>query len=102
MAPQNGFLKTPQTFAVGDSFSKTLVFDKESIRSFATVAGDTNPLHHDEEVAAASRFGGLIASGPHFTALMMGVVAQNVTRSGQALGWSSASNSRRPSPQVLS
>ena len=71
---------------VGGRFSKTLHFDEQGIRDFASAAGDTNPLHHDREIARRSRFGGIIASGAHYTALMMGLVADHLTQDGEAVG----------------
>jgi acyl dehydratase len=73
-------------FEVGESFRKDLSFDVDSIRRFAQMLGDTNPLHHDEALARTTRFGGLIASGPHYSALMMGAVAEFLTQRGAALG----------------
>ena len=72
--------------AVGERFTRRATFDADSIRSFATLCGDHNPLHHDERVAAASRFGTLIASGPHVVALMMGLDATFLSRNADALG----------------
>ena len=60
---------------VGDSFDKQVTFDAATISAFALSTGDTNPLHHDAAYAAKTRFGGIIASGSHVTALMMGMVA---------------------------
>jgi len=68
------------TYHVGDRFSRTVTFDSESIRAFATLAGDHNPLHHDAAFAAKSRFGGLIASGAHYGALLIGLVATELSR----------------------
>ncbi|MGB0087445.1 MAG: MaoC family dehydratase N-terminal domain-containing protein [Rhodomicrobiaceae bacterium] len=47
---------------IGDEFSKPHVFALESIRRFAEESGEEDPLHFDEAKAAASRFGGIIAS----------------------------------------
>ena len=60
---------------VGYEFSKPYVFTLENIRRFADEAGDENPFHRDEAKAAASRFGGIIASGPQMTAVLMAVCA---------------------------
>lgn len=80
------FSLSPCVFEVGESFRRELVFDADSIRQFATMSGDTNPLHHDEAYARTTRFGGLIASGGHCSALMMGAVADYMTKKGDALG----------------
>ncbi len=71
---------------VGERFAQTVRFSAESIRAFADVVGDTNPLHHDEAVAARSRFGGLIASGTHSSALLLGLTASHFSRTAQPLG----------------
>jgi acyl dehydratase len=73
-----------------------VTFDAEAIRAFATAAGDANPLHHDAEAAAASRFGGLIASGTHYGALMMGLLATELTGHGPGVGMEFALRFRRP------
>jgi acyl dehydratase len=74
---------SPMTvYQVGERFSREVTFDADSIRSFATLAGDHNPLHHDLAYASRSRFGGLIASG----ALLMGMVATHLSRGTMALG----------------
>lgn len=72
--------------AVGQCFSKTFYFGERDISEFAGSVGDTNPLHHDREVAERSRFGGIIASGTHYSALMMGMVADHFSRAGEAVG----------------
>lgn len=59
----------------GERFEQSLTLDAEAISDFARRAGDFNPLHHDPAVAAASRFGTLIASATHYNALFMGMVA---------------------------
>jgi len=72
--------------AVGERFSQRATFDAAAIRAFATLCGDANPLHHDEKFAAASRFGTLIASGPHVAALMMGLDATYLSGRFDAVG----------------
>ncbi|MEO8755784.1 MAG: MaoC family dehydratase, partial [Casimicrobiaceae bacterium] len=71
---------------LGERFVRRVVFDADSIREFATLSGDFNPLHHDEAFAAASPFGGIIASGPHVVALMMGLDATALTQRFDAVG----------------
>lgn len=60
---------------IGDRFEKAFTFSAAEISDFATRLGDTNPLHHDAEYAAASRFRGLIACGPHTSALFIALLA---------------------------
>ena len=71
---------------IGARFVRRVTFDADSIRAFAELCGDHNPLHHDDALAAAGPFGTLIASGPHVTALMMGLDATFFTRDHEALG----------------
>jgi len=72
--------------AIGERFSRRVLFDAESIRQFATMSGDFNPLHHDDAAAAASPFGRIIASGPHVVALMMGLDATHFSQQATPLG----------------
>ena len=71
---------------VGEQFARRATFDAESIRRFAELCGDHNPLHHDEQVAKQSEFGALIASGPHVVALMLGLDATFLSSRDMALG----------------
>jgi hypothetical protein len=47
-----------------ERFSAVLSLDPGSISAFARAVGDMNPLHHNADFAAATRFGWLTASGP--------------------------------------
>jgi 3-hydroxybutyryl-CoA dehydratase len=71
---QQARLNAPEGMHIGDRFAKEVVFTAEAIRAFASSIGDTNPLHHDEAVAAASPFGRVIASGAHSFSLMLAAV----------------------------
>ena len=78
--------QVPAGLTVGDNFFKQVRFDATSIASFALLAGDTNPLHHDPEFAKSTRFGGIIASGSHVTSLMSGMVAGHFANKGLNVG----------------
>jgi acyl dehydratase len=67
---------------VGETFSRTVTLDARTIHEFAVAAGDHNPLHHDPAFAESTRFGGIIASGTHYVALIMGLVASHFTALG--------------------
>ncbi len=71
---------------VGETFSKEVHFDTAGIAEFATLCGDINPLHHDAAYAAASRFGGIIASGPQVTSLLMAMIAAFFASRGPGVG----------------
>jgi len=77
---------TADDVRVGARASRRVTFDAESIRRFASLCGDHNPLHHDERAAAQGPFGTLIASGPHVVALMMGLDATFLSKECTALG----------------
>lgn len=71
---------------VGEKFSKRHTFNEDAVRAFATEAGDTNPLHHDSAVATRSRYGGLIVSGTHTTALILGLTAAHFSKNFSVVG----------------
>lgn len=70
----------------GDRFEKAFTFSAEEISEFATRLGDTNPLHHDATYASASRFRGLIACGPHTSALFIALLADWFSRDWEMVG----------------
>jgi acyl dehydratase len=71
---------------IGYTWSKPYVFTLENIRQFATYAGDENPLHHDEAVAKASRFGTIIACGAHMSGVLMSVAASRLAGVKESVG----------------
>jgi len=71
---------------IGEEFGRIVRLDAGEISRFATLAGDENPLHHDEAHARQTRFGGVIASGTQVVALFMGATATEFSRRGAALG----------------
>jgi len=64
---------------VGDKFSTERLVTDELIRKFAEVSGDYNPIHLDEEVAAATRFGRRIAHGMLSGAFISAVLGYELT-----------------------
>jgi predicted Fe-S protein YdhL (DUF1289 family) len=71
---------------IGETIEATLALPSDSIKHFATLVGDTNPLHHDDAYARASRFGTLIASGTQPTAHLMAMLAAHFSQYAQPLG----------------
>jgi acyl dehydratase len=71
---------------IGESFEATLALPSDSIKHFATLVNDLNPLHHDDAYARASRFGSLIASGTQPTAHLMAMLAAHFSVNAQPLG----------------
>ncbi len=48
------------------------------IEHFTAMTGDRNPVHYDADLAAASRFGGIIVQGGVTTGLLNAVVAEEL------------------------
>jgi len=68
-------MTTPQ---VGDRARRTRDVRRRDIELFSAISGDFNPIHYDEEVAARSRFGGLVVQGGVTSALLNAVVAEQL------------------------
>ena len=63
---------------VGDTARRTRTVTMRDIELFTELTGDRNPLHYDEEVAAATRFGGVIVQGGVTSGLLNAVVAEEL------------------------
>ena len=70
----------------GERFSSEVSLTPSDASAYARAVGDTNPVHHDAEYARSTRFGRLIASGTHTTALLLALTASHFSKSGAMLG----------------
>jgi len=66
------------TLKTGDKTSRSLTIDDDTIRAFAEVTGDTNPVHLDDEYAAGTRFGRRIAHGMIAAGLISATLANEL------------------------
>ena len=62
----------------GDSASRTRTIDDETIRTYAELTGDTNPVHLDDDYAAGTRFGRRIAHGMIAAGLISATLANDL------------------------
>jgi len=69
-----------------ERFSSQVTLTPATVAEFAAAAGDSNPVHHNPEFAAKTRFGRVIASGPHTTALLLGLTAAHFSKYGAMVG----------------
>lgn len=79
-----------------DRFSSEITLDPAMVAEYAQAVGDTNPIHHDAEVAASSRYGRPIASGTHTTALLLGLTASHFSKHAAMVGLEFWVRFRRP------
>ncbi len=70
----------------GETIVHRIRLSAADISAFAALSGDRNPIHHDPEFAAGTRFGGIIASGPQTAAIFMGIVATHFSQRTAMLG----------------
>ncbi len=68
-------MTSPQIGAVA---RRTRTVSRRDIELFTEISGDHNPIHYDEEAAAASRFGGLVVQGGVTSGLLNAVVAEEL------------------------
>jgi acyl dehydratase len=63
---------------IGRVASRTRAVSARDIELFSEITGDRNPLHYDEGLAAASRFGGIIVQGGVTSGLLNALVAEDL------------------------
>jgi 3-hydroxybutyryl-CoA dehydratase len=69
-----------------ERFAARLSLRPETVSAFARAVGDDNPIHHDPDFAARTRFKRPLASGPQTTAHLMGLMAKHFSQRGAMLG----------------
>lgn len=95
MAADHVMMREPRAYP-RERFSTVVTLTPQSVAAFAHAAGDDNPIHHDADFAAATRFGRLTASGPHTTALLLALTAAHYSKKGAMLGLEFWVRFRRP------
>ena len=63
---------------VGQKATRELTVTAEMVSAYAEITGDYNPLHFDEEFAASTRFGRLMAQGGIAVGLLHALVAMDM------------------------
>jgi acyl dehydratase len=66
------------TVRAGDTASRSRTVTTRDIEAFTAMSGDRNPIHYDEQVAAGTRFGGIVVQGGVTTAILNAVVAEDL------------------------
>ena len=79
-----------------ERFASEITLTPAMVAAYAHAVGDTNPIHHDPAFAASSRYGRLIASGTHTTALLLGLTASHFSKNGSMVGLEFWVRFRRP------
>ena len=76
---------------VGQTARRTRTITARDIELFTEMTGDRNPLHYDEQLAAGSRFGGIIVQGGVSSGLLNTLVAEDLPGPGSVflhVNWS--------------
>ncbi len=71
---------------VGERFSERIDLTPEDAIAFARAAHDHNPLHHDPQAAANSRYKKLIVSGTQMAARLMALTATHFSKRHDVVG----------------
>ena len=79
-----------------ERFSSEIALTPKIVHDYALAVGDTNPVHHDPDFAATTRYGRLIASGAHTAALLFALTASHFSSKGSVVGLEFWVRYRRP------
>jgi acyl dehydratase len=63
---------------IGASARRSRAVTRQDIALFTEISGDRNPIHYDEDLAAASRFGGVVVQGGVTSGLLNALVAEQL------------------------
>jgi acyl dehydratase len=63
---------------VGQKAQRSRMVNAGDIQRFTEISGDRNPIHYDAELAARTRFGGIVVQGGITTAILNAVVAEDL------------------------
>ena len=63
---------------VGAFARRTRLVTRDDIELFTRITGDQNPIHYDDDLARASRFGGLVVQGGVTSGLLNALVAEQL------------------------
>lgn len=66
------------TTHVGAVARRTRTITRRDIELFTEISGDRNPLHFDDDLAARSRFGGIVVQGGVTSGLLNALVAEQL------------------------
>jgi acyl dehydratase len=64
--------------AVGQKAQRSRTVSPDDIQRFTEISGDRNPIHYDAELAARTRFGGIVVQGGITSAILNAVVAEDL------------------------
>jgi acyl dehydratase len=79
-----------------DRFAAEVQLTPATVAAFAHNVSDVNPVHHDPDYAATTRYQRLIASGAHTTGLLMGLTASHFSQNAAMVGLEFWFRFRRP------
>jgi len=64
--------------SIGQTARRSREVTARDIELFTEISGDRNPLHYDEKIAQATRFGGIVVQGGVTSAILNAVVAEDL------------------------